>query len=193
MTTHEPLPDAPETVAAPATFSRRWVVALFSVVGVVALLVTTVRFNRTASVPLGLYFRVPTQTAIERDDYVFACIRPGFEAYLGLERGYLGRGGWDCEVEMAPLIKRVVGVAGDTITVNAEGVFRNGVFIALPPKELDSQERFLWQTYGTWVLEPGHVWLGSDAPYGYDSRYLGPFAPDLIVREARPLLLLPTT
>ena len=171
--------------------SRGWVVAFVSTVMLVTLLVMTVRYNRSPSVPMGVYLRMPQGAAIERGDYVFACLDPGEYAQVGLARGYLARGGWDCQVRMAPLIKRVVAVVGDTVVVNEEGVFRNGAFIALPPKAVDSKDRPLWVEYGMWILGEGDFWLGSDAPYGYDSRYLGPFTRELIVRKARPLLLLP--
>lgn len=167
--------------------SRRWTVVFLAVSLFVVVLVPTVRINTTPSVPLGIYFRMPKGTSIKRGDYVFACIAPGEKAQVGLERGYLEPGGWDCEVEMAPLVKRVVAVGGDTIRVDETGVYRNGIWVARPPVGVDSQGREMWVDYGTFPIPEGHYWLGSDE-MGYDSRYLGVFSPDLILREAQPFL-----
>lgn len=175
------------------SLSRRWVVFYVLVVGLCTLTIVGLRYNTTPSVPLGIYMRLPKGTTIERGDYVQACIAPGYEASIGLERRYLKPGAWDCEAAMAPLIKRVVAVGGDTIVVDTTGVYRNGTRVATAPKHADSQGRPMWVRYGKFVIPEGDYWLGSDSPQGYDSRYLGVFDRELILRETVLLLRLQGT
>ena len=84
--------------------------------------------------------------------------------------------GW-CEGGNMPLLKRVVGVAGDVVKITPAGVFINGKEvpnskfqavgydgIPMPkPKCLDSC-----------TIQKGEIWLAGDTLTSYDSRYFGP-------------------
>lgn len=158
-----------------------------------ALLVvhTGLRFMLTPSLPLGIYRTVngpPTRGAI-----VMACL-PERVARLALERGYLWRG--DCPGGVVPLGKVVLAVAGDTVTLSAEGISVNGR--AVPnsrPHERDHQGRPLEHyPYGSHVLGPGELWLFSPYhPLSFDSRYFGPIPNNAVLSRLAPLWTSPPT
>lgn len=139
-----------------------------------------VQINTTNSVTPGLYLHVPFSDAFAHDDYASACIAPGPEADLARERGFIGES-HRCPSGLTPLLKRVRGVAGDTMTVSEAGVFRNGERLGDAPPTHDRDGRPMPVRYGTVVVPDGYVWLGSIIPNGYDSRYLGAFGPDQVL------------
>lgn len=152
-----------------------------------ALLVvhTGLRFMLTPSLPLGIYRTVngpPTRGAI-----VMACL-PERVARLALERGYLWRG--DCPGGAVPLGKVVLAVAGDTVTLSAEGISVNGRAVPRSrPHERDHKGRPL-EHYpsGSHVLGPGELWLFSPYhPLSFDSRYFGPIARSQVRSRLVPL------
>ena len=169
-------------------FSRRWIAFGVGWAILVAALSFFIRVNTTPSVAPGVYLRLHG-TPIKLGDYAVACPTPGWETDVALERGYLRAKRFTCDGGTIPLLKRVVAVSGDTVTVNGEGVFRNGTYVAPAPPAQDTDGRPLWTRYGQWVLPEGHLWLGSEIPNGFDSRYLGPFSPEQVVSRAWPLYL----
>ena len=141
-----------------------------------------VRINVTGSVPLGLYRSV--DGAAERGDLVEACLPPA-AARLATTRGYLiGHGA--CGTHM-PVIKRVLGVAGDVIRVR-EHVVCNGVTLdSAPVLAADPGGRPLLPAPGG-RLGPHELWLISDdIPDAYDSRYFGPVRRSAVRSVMRPL------
>lgn len=107
-------------------------------------------------------------------------------------------------------VKRVVGVAGDTIAMRRGALAVNGVVRAeryaqhSDPSGDPAGEEFTWQrghtvapdgvsrpsrnTWGPLVVPPGHVFvLGDNRDNSYDSRYWG-FVPDTLIR-GRPLVV----
>ncbi len=159
--------------------------------GVLAVVVAVslfVRLNLTPSVETGLYLRTPEWLAPgppEAGDLVTACAPVGDAARTALARGYLRRTRTACASGVIPVLKRVQGVGGQTVTVDTDGVFVDGRRIREAPPTADSDGRPLEPAYGTWRLEPGELWLGSDIPNGFDSRYFGPFGPEQLRGRAR--------
>ena len=143
------------------------------------------RFMVTPSLPLGVYRTIdgpPTGGAI-----VMACLSEP-AARLALERGYLWRGG--CPGGVVPLGKVVLAVAGDTITLGAEGIAVNR--LAVPnsrPRDRDRQGRPLEHyPYGSHVLGPGELWLFSpNHPLSFDSRYFGPVPSTRVISRLVPV------
>src|SRR2546427_11860783 len=81
------------------------------------------RLNLTGSLPVGLYLAsraVPVRGAI-----VLACLPPALAAFAR-DRGYVPRGG-GCPVDILPLGKPVLAVAGGTGTVTSSGVLGSGI------------------------------------------------------------------
>lgn len=174
----------------PNGFSVRWTVFVAVVVAVVAVVALFLRVNTTPSVQTGLYLRVPEWMAPgepEVGDLVIACPPDGEPVLLALDREYLQPSG-ACDAGIVPVLKRVVAVGGQTVEVREDGLFVDGRRVGGPPPVADSRERPLVPLYGVWPLDEGALWLGSEIPNGYDSRYFGPFARDL--REGRARLLV---
>lgn len=163
-------------------------VAALTAVAMVALFL---RVNLTPSVETGLYLRVPEWAAGNAPavgDLVYACAPEGPAAALALERDYLRPTATACASGVVPVLKRVVAVGGQTVRVNSVGLFVDGLEVAPAPPVEDSGGRPLRPRYGTWPLEDGALWLGSDIPNGFDSRYFGPFEGESVRGRARLLV-----
>jgi conjugative transfer signal peptidase TraF len=147
-----------------------------------------VRYNGTASVPIGWYFHPPAPAQIERGASVLACLE-GEAARFAIRRGYLSRRPYslDCAAWIAPMLKRVLAVPGDTVRLYPGGLFVNGIPRRPAPPTVDRQGRRVQPRYGTHVLGEGTYWLASDISCGYDSRYFGPVRRAQVFRLAVPL------
>lgn len=164
---------------------------LFCAVGGLFVLLVLSRFfcyNPTPSVPRGLYLLRELPGQLPRGALVTACLQ-GPAARLALRRGYVQAGTLRCkEGRVAPVLKRVQAVPGDTVRLTRSGgTFVNGASVASPPPERDSRGRPTWPRYGTHVLAEGQYWLGSDHRRGYDSRYFGPASRATLRNVARPV------
>jgi conjugative transfer signal peptidase TraF len=74
-----------------------------------------------------------------------------------------------------PLIKRVVGVAGDLVTATDAGMEINGQSVPNSrPLDLDTQGRTLPHLRGSFTLKQGEIWAAGEHPNSFDSRYFGP-------------------
>jgi conjugative transfer signal peptidase TraF len=80
-----------------------------------------------------------------------------------------------CPDGSMPLVKRVVGVAGDRVTASDVGIEVNGQ--AVPnsrPLDLDTKGGALPHLRGVFMLKPGEIWVAGEHPNSFDSRYFGP-------------------
>jgi conjugative transfer signal peptidase TraF len=165
-------------------------------VGVASLLVSAsfclllwsgMRINGTHSFPVGIYWTV--QRPMKKGDLVFV-LPPAAPAFaLAVARGYLERG--YTPAHSCALIKRVVAIGGDLITIDVQGVSVNGE--RLPnstPLEWDGADRPLQPWWVTdYRLDPREVLLMSDySPLSWDSRYFGPLPITAIQSVIRPVL-----
>lgn len=146
------------------------------------------RFNLTASLPIGIY-RV-TEDPPRRGSIVYVCL-PIEVAEFARERGYLGAG--RCPGDVRPLGKVVAAVEGDVVTLERDAVRVNGA--ALPNSATvseDSRGRELpHQPWGNRRLRSGELWLFS--PYhrnAFDSRYYGPVSSSHVVSRLQPVWTL---
>ena len=142
------------------------------------------RVNGTHSEPLGLYWAIGKQP--EKDDLVFVSPPDTPLFKMAKERGYLNVG-----YSPTPhLIKRLVGVSGDRVTINARGVEVNGIRLvnsaSLP---FDGAGRPLqFYSLQNYTLGPNEVLLMSDySSASFDSRYFGPL-PSATLKTVKPLL-----
>jgi conjugative transfer signal peptidase TraF len=112
-------------------------------------------------------------------------------ASIANARGYRQAG--NCPDGGSPLMKPVVARAGDSVQVSVRGISVNGKGIPnSAPLRRDTAGRPLtpWP-FGTYVVEPGTVWVVSDYhPRSFDSRYFGPVSETLIRNRLRPLVIL---
>lgn len=145
-----------------------------------------VRFNWTASTPVGFYLQRPLQ--LTRGELVLLCLPPGVEA-LGRHRGYLPAG--QCGGGSSPVLKKLVGLPGDTIAFAASLLAVNGEVLACSPTHAsDGAGRPLAHVpFGSRVLPPGEVWvLGVNPARSWDSRYFGAIPIESLRASVLPLL-----
>jgi conjugative transfer signal peptidase TraF len=147
------------------------------------------RWNGTESFPVGLYLE--TGKRAHRGDLVFASV-PDLPVFaMAKERGYLNV----AFSSTAHLLKRLVGLAGDRVTIDSSGVEVNGIRLAnSAPLPCDQARRPL-QAYALKdrVLGPGQVLLMSEYnPASFDGRYFGPLPAIAIESVATPILVLPS-
>lgn len=134
-------------------------------------------WNASESVPIGLYAVRPSCSFATTDLVVAYAPEP---LATSLARGgYLPHG--------VPLIKRVLGVPGQTIC-------RNGLLITVDripmgvARERDRKGRPLPGWQGCRVILNGEVFLMNwDEPSSLDGRYFGPLPASTIVGRAEPL------
>jgi conjugative transfer signal peptidase TraF len=156
--------------------------ALFGIAGL--------RINTSASLPAGLYIASSEGSFVEfcPDDHG-----------LSAQRGYRHtpfiaprRKGVGVRPDgAAPLLKPVIGKAGDEIVLSAAGIAVNGKLLPhTAPLDQDSARRPLthWP-FGRFVAAPGILWVASSYNFrSYDSRYLGPIRERAVRAKLRPLI-----
>jgi conjugative transfer signal peptidase TraF len=136
-------------------------------------------FNWTPSAPIGFYRETPT--TLDRDRYVIADLPPNV-APLALARGYAR--------PTKPVLKHLAALPGDRVVVGPQGISINGsLWPNSKPLALDHVGRPLAHyPFGDYTVAPAQVWLLSDSPRGFDSRYFGPVSLSHIKTTAEPVL-----
>jgi conjugative transfer signal peptidase TraF len=143
------------------------------------------RVNHTHSFPVGVYWTIPKHP--EKGDLVMFApsVTPVFN--LALVRGYIGPGGLQPYEHM---LKRIVAVEGDTVSVDETGVTVNGRQLnnGVPlPRDLAGRPMPVCRLQGC-RLQPGEVLLMSDySPISFDGRYFGPVQAAQIQSVVRPV------
>lgn len=143
-------------------------------------------FNTTESVPLGFYALYGPLPMPPRGAYV-CLLGAGKQAPVALQHAIatgLAPSAW----RSTPLLKQVVGVAGDAVSYEQGHVFINGH--PLPHsaiREADSLGQRLPRPSYPLTLAAGEVWLASQHEHGFDSRYFGPVRTAALTCEGRPL------
>jgi conjugative transfer signal peptidase TraF len=156
--------------------------------GICGLVVTAgaagLRYNGTASMPRGVWLEDSALShAFRAGDVIMVC-----EPAKWIEP-YVAPG--HCPSRLEPLLKPIVAVAGDTVTVSTAGIAVNGVMLPhSAPMANDGAGRPLhaWPA-GTYAVGDWQVWLVSPRPDSLDGRYLGPTATVDIEGVAHPVLV----
>lgn len=160
------------------------VLILSPVLALCLTLLAGLRFNHTHSFPLGVYWAIPKLP--ERGDLVIfdPPDTPLFRMALG--RGYIGNGGYRTYERM---LKRLVAVGGDAVTVDDAGVTVNGRLENSKPLPVDEGGRPMpVLRLKDYRLQPGEVLLMSDySPVSFDGRYFGPIPTSQIQSVVRPV------
>jgi type IV secretory pathway protease TraF len=81
-------------------------------------------------------------------------------------------------------LKRIAGLPGDTIRATPEGSYVNGALWPDSGLPATATNHF---AFGTYVLQPGQLWVLGNHPLSYDSRYFGMIPEALVNATARPL------
>jgi len=136
-------------------------------------------WNASASAPIGLY-AVSPGAALERGDMVVAW-PPVNARQLAARRRYLPSN--------VPLVKRIAGIAGDTICAVDHEVTVNGRPVAVR-RAADSAGRELPAWQGCIRLGPGMVFLlMAESADSFDGRYFGATLAQDVIGRATPLWL----
>ncbi|MHA6768977.1 S26 family signal peptidase [Sphingobium ummariense] len=136
-------------------------------------------WNASASAPIGLY-AVSPGAVLKHDDMVIAW-PPAETRQLAASRRYLPSN--------VPLVKRVAGIAGDTICAVDRAVTVNGRPVAVR-RAVDSAGRELPAWQGCVRLGPGMVFLlMTETPDSFDGRYFGPTLAQDVIGKATSLWL----
>lgn len=166
---------------------RRALVLLCAVVatmfvGMIGLGTAGFRINLTPSEALGVWRILPLDRKVEIDDLVFVCVPDTDAMRAARARGYLRRG--LCAGGFAPLIKTVIARSAQHIEIEDQVRIDGQV---LPHSRLhprDARGRQLMPFAGG-TIPPGSVYLHSDFPASFDSRYFGPVPANNILGLAK--------
>lgn len=130
------------------------------------------RINLTESIPIGLY-RITRATPI-KNAFVIFCPDDRKSFKLARDRGYINNGLY-C-AGYGYLMKKVVAVSGDVLSVTNEGVFVNQILIPYSkPKLQDGMNRALpqWQVINYSLQEDEIMTMTSQSEWSFDGRYYG--------------------
>ncbi|KTD14360.1 conjugative transfer signal peptidase TraF [Legionella israelensis] len=152
-----------------------WIsIFLLSILSAVLLLIAMgFRINMTDSIPIGLY-RISNIKNL-KNAFVIFCPedKPVFQQ--AKNRGYIGSG--FCPGGYGYLMKKVVAIKGDIISVTDEGVLVNHQLISFSkPISTDGINRPLpqWRTIDYQLKEDEILTMTSQSAWSFDSRYYGP-------------------
>lgn len=165
-----------------------FVTLLFAILaGCFLLNIFHVRFNYTASMPIGFYWRVMS-AHIKRGDLVSICLTDQL-AKVALQSGYLKVG--NCPSGVVPMLKQVIAIPGDTISLNNYSVTVNQTRYVAPFNVVDHNNKPIQKfiTNGTYQLSDSYWVYGANDPLkSWDSRYYGAVSKAIITGVYKPLL-----
>ncbi len=130
------------------------------------------RINLTESIPVGLY-RITGAEPL-KNAYVIFCPDDRKSFRLARDRGYIDYGLY-CS-GYGYLMKKVVAVSGDILSVTNEGVYVNQMLIPYSkPKLQDGMNRTLpqWQVMNYQLQEDEIMTMTSQSEWSFDGRYYG--------------------
>ena len=161
--------------AALATLGTIWALALTRVF-IHHTPVLPILFNWTPSLPYRIVLVEGGPAPLTRGDLIVYA----FEGEAA-ERNYPG-------LKRQPFFKRIVGVAGDVVTVDGRDVFINGVHVGTA--KTHTFDRRPLEPIAPTVIPQGHLYVQGNSADSFDSRYRGSglvSAADVVAR-VRPLL-----
>jgi conjugal transfer pilin signal peptidase TrbI len=156
-------------------FSAIWALALTRVF-IHHTPILPVLFNWTASLPYRIVVVDHGPMPLARGDLIVYA----FDGEAA-ERDYPG-------LKRQPFFKRIVGVAGDVVTVDGRDVFINGLHVGRA--KTHTFDRRLLDPIAPTVIPPGHVYVQGTSADSFDSRYRssGLVSTADVVARVRPLL-----
>jgi conjugative transfer signal peptidase TraF len=126
--------------------------------------------NETPSEPLGRYLLYPLSWT-HRGSLVTGCLPTSAVPMIKAHHIDAFMDASACPSGYAPLLKRVVGLPGDVISVDDQGVRVDGRLLP------DTKPLPNWAHITTEVVPPGRVFGLGETPDSIDSRYFGSFQP----------------
>lgn len=135
-------------------------------------------YNASDSVPTGWY-RIAPVGSHATGDLVLVRL-PADTMVLAAQRGYLP--------STVPLLKTVAAIAPQQVCVRGDQVLVDGQFTARQLRR-DRQGRALPAWQGCRRLVGDELFLLSNKPESFDSRYFGPVSASAVIGRAQPLWL----
>ena len=146
-------------------------------------------YTVTGSVPIGFYRIQPIgqNFSVRRGDYVAFCL-PSSIAYIGKKAGYLAQG--SCNERTDALVKKVIALPGDTVTVSDKVIIVNGKIYPAPVLKTDQHHHTVKRLIANGIYISHCVWVygNGDIEHSWDSRYYGGIAINSIKKRMIPLL-----
>ncbi|MDI2113879.1 conjugative transfer signal peptidase TraF [Commensalibacter nepenthis] len=144
------------------------------------------RINSTPSEPMGIW---RSTNYANKGDLVEACIPPTATMIEARKRGYLLSG--KCKGNLAPVIKRIVAIEGDSVSIELNGLSINGVLFSSNLALKDSDNRPLKPAFlGNYLLKKNEVFLASNyTDKSFDSRYFGVINKNNILHGMKAILV----
>lgn len=145
------------------------------------------RVNTSGSIPLGLYWA--SDAPVAKGAYVLFCPPQTGVFEEALRRGYIGAG--FCPGGYGYLMKQVIGMTNDAISVADDGVRVNGELLPFSaPMKADGGGRPMPRYQADrYTLSEYQVLLMSDVnPISFDARYFGPVRRDHIRTVILPVM-----
>ncbi len=126
--------------------------------------------NTTGSVPRGLWWR--SGSPLHRGDVVTVPIS-AFRSTSWVPEAYWRKNAWG---KPKAFLKRAAGFPGDVVGIWQSGSIHvnGGIIPNSAPLSMDRAGRPLQAFHLPIIIASDEVWLLSDSPRGFDSRYLGP-------------------
>ncbi|KXW56482.1 signal peptidase I [Ferrovum sp. PN-J185] len=150
-------------------------VILILTIGAAILIISNYRFNYSNSEPIGIWRLTSIYHSVKRGDHVALC-------HNIIKKNKTAR----C---YPFLIKTVVGIPGDKIIINNQGVEINQKLLA--HSQILSSQKSIYTTQTMVTLPIHYYWVyGSNNPYfSNDSRYFGPVNDTDIIAITYPVIL----
>jgi len=150
-----------------------------------------IRLNLTKSLPRGIYYskKISGDLYQHRGKYVSVCVNPRNPVIQKAKEWHVIHAGY-CPGHLMPFLKKLVGLPGDTISIDHDGVSINGQRLKNSRLKSNFFELFIHPGYRR-TLQPDEYWVMSNySPNSLDSRYFGPVNRSAILTISKPLYLI---
>lgn len=142
------------------------------IAAVIYFIVQAIYFNPTISEVRGYYFTYPALD-YKIGDIVLICVWDSnrLETMHKLKLPYVDNA---CPYRTPHLMKRIVGVAGDIVTINVNGIYINGNL--LPNSQAQTEFKHIQLKplgYSNFKLKANEYFVLGMTIHSYDSRYFG--------------------
>lgn len=144
--------------------------------------------NLSLSEPLGIYKIIRKNKEISRGDLVAVCLSKDWQDY-GLQRNYL-LPSIRCHGS-APLIKTVIAVPNDNVTLNENNIIVNNKIYSYKTLKFDSKGKPLKIfPRGIYRNSAGYWLIGTNSSKSWDSRYWGSVNESQVIFEVNSIFIV---
>ncbi len=150
-----------------------------------------IKINLSPSFPEGFYnFNTIKQPLIKyKNNYILVCLDIANPVVIYAKDNDFLKSGWGCPGNIAPILKKIVGIPGDIITVNEGKVSVNKVVLKNSYIKYDNLQLIIHNGFHL-KLRQNEFWIMSDFnSSSFDSRYFGVVKESAIKKTGQPFLL----